>query len=404
VKRDDDHVEDGSERDPDEEGSSKDDKDEGLSSCGAVPPTTGLRLPAGFAQSLMPNVDDIAARVIGPFRGQMKGILPDSSTYVREIMEPLNRGLQDRLKVAMPNMDAPAKKILESYNTQLQEQMASIMATLPTFTAPVIDFPALKGSGFSPAVESVLKQIADQRSTMLEGLRVSLKPLFDPELLRGLNRTLLPPNLRDHADEIRAHHVHEFLGQEGIPLYLVPRGRTALRLLRARDRSARRRVLGDCYELIIDDCAAVLERADQEAVGDEVGFALDGLGAMRAGHTRSAQAMFTVTLDTLIYRFYPDRAARGLITNRKKGADVPDAIDEMGVYEAMVWLPIWNAHEQFWKHKGDKVPHYYSRHTSVHSVSARQFSKRNCVQVLMLVTSLIGYIDRLTGVATRTSA
>ena len=37
--------------------------------------------------------------------------------------------------------------------------------------------------------------------------------------------------------------------------------------------------------------------------------------------------MFTVTLDTLIYRFYPDQAARRLITNRKKGADVPAAID-----------------------------------------------------------------------------
>ena len=130
-------------------------------------------------------------------------------------------------------------------------------------------------------------------------------------------------------------------------------------------------------------------------VGDELGFALDGLGAMRAGHFRSAQAMFTVTLDTLIFRFYPDQADRRLITNRKKGAAVPDVIDEMGVHEAMVWLPIWNAHEGFWKDKGDKVPRYYSRHASVHGVSSRQFNKRNCIQVLMLVTSLIGYADQV---------
>ncbi|MCC9192742.1 hypothetical protein LOC59_03620 [Arthrobacter sp. zg-Y916] len=57
-------------------------------------------------------------------------------------------------------------------------------------------------------------------------------------------------------------------------------------------------------------CAAALKSADHEAVSDEVGFTLDGLGAMCAGHTRSAQAMFTVTLDTLIYRFYPDRNGR----------------------------------------------------------------------------------------------
>lgn len=149
----------------------------------------------------------------------------------------------------------------------------------------------------------------------------------------------------------------------------------------------------------MDDCAAVLERADHAAVGEELGFALDGLGAMRAGHSRSAQAMFTVTLDTLISRFYPDRNARRAITNRKKGARAPEEIDEMGVSEALVWLPIWNAHEEFWKHKGDTVPYYYSRHASVHGVSSRQFSKRNCIQVLMLVTSLIGYADWLAGQA-----
>ncbi|MEW6886104.1 hypothetical protein [Trueperella pyogenes] len=230
---------------------------------------------------------------------------------------------------------------------------------------------------------------------MLDGLRVFLKPLLNSQILRGFNRALLPPNLRSYADEINAYQVHEFLEQEGIPLYLVPRGRTALRLLRAQGRSGRRRVLGDCYESITDDCATVLEQAERNVIGDELKFALDGLGAMRSGHFRSAQAMFTVTLDTLIYRFYPYQAVRRLITNRKKGADVPDVIDEMGVHEAMVWLPIWNAHEQFWKDRGDKVPNYYSRHASVHGVSARQFSKRNCVQVLMLITSLIGYVDRL---------
>lgn len=241
------------------------------------------------------------------------------------------------------------KKLAGQRNARLRAQIASVLASRPTFAVPTSEFPPLKDIGVSSATESMLRHISHQRSATLEGLRGSLKPLFDPELLHGFNRAFLPPNLRAHADEIQAHQVHEFLEQEGIPLYLVPRGRTALRLLRAQDRTARRRVLGDCYESIIDDCAAVLEQVDRAVVGDERGFALDGLGAMRAGHSRSAQAMFTVTLDTLIYRLYPDQAARRLITNRKKGADVPDVIDEMGVHEAVVWLPIWNAHEQFWK-------------------------------------------------------
>ena len=141
----------------------------------------------------------------------------------------------------------------------------------------------------------------------------------------------------------------------------------------------------------MDDCEAVLVSITHPALREEVAFALDGLGAMKSGHTRSAQAMFTVTLDTLISGFYPDRNERRTFTNRKKDAEVPESFDEKGVREAMVWLPIWNAHEQFWKDKGDEIPRYYSRHASVHGVSSRQFNKRNCVQVLMLVTSLIGY-------------
>lgn len=361
--------------------------------------TTGFWLPSGFAQSLLPDTNDLVAKIVAPWQtqmpAQMKSLLPDVSAMTRGLMGPLNQRILEQMKSALPDTDALARMALTPAYEQLREQMASISASLPTFSVPMFDVPSLRGFTISPATEGLFKRISEQHSNMLEGFRASLGPLFDPEALRGLNRALLPPNLKDHAYEIRAHEVHEFLEEEGVPLYLVPRGKTALRLLRASDRAARRRVLGDCYESLIVDCAEVLEAADNEAVSDEVRFALDGLGAMRAGHTRSAQAMFTVTLDTLIYRFYPDRKARGVITNRKKGADVPDAIDEMGVREAMVWLPIWNAHEEFWKHKGDNVPHYYSRHATVHGVSSRQFSKRNCVQVLMLVTSLIGYADRI---------
>ena len=188
--------------------------------------------------------------------------------------------------------------------------------------------------------------------------------------------------------------VYEFLQQEGIPLYLVPRGATAVRLLRAGDRQARRKVLSDRYSSIVEDCESVLDGAQHPAVSEEVAFMRDGIGAMRAGHTKSAQALFTVTLDSLISRFYPDRHARTQITVRQS-AGIPDIIDSMGVHQAFVWLPVWNAHEQFWKEKGDEIPHHYSRHASVHGVSKRQFSKRNCVQALMLVTSLIGYADDL---------
>lgn len=329
----------------------------------------GFRMPSDFSQSLLPDINDLVANAHAPLQEQIRSLMPDYSAIVRETLTPMNE--------------------------RLRRQMGPIVASIPTFSMPLLDLPALKGPPLDSATEEMLKRISEQHAMAVAGLRQSLRPLFHSEAFRSLNRALLPPNLKEHADEINASQVREFVEQEGIPLYLIPRGRTAVRLLRAKDRAERRRVLGDCYESLMEDCAVALARADHESVREELGFALDGLGAMRAGHVRSAQAMFTVTLDTLIYRFYPDREEHRTITNRKRGADAPETFDEMGVREALVWLPIWNAHEGFWKHKGDKVPHYYTRHASVHGVSSRQFSKRNCIQVLMLLTSLIGYADQL---------
>ncbi len=310
-----------------------------------------------------------------------------------KITEPQNR--VGRKGAVDPARQDDARLLIDPLNEQVRAQLASITANLLSFSTPSFDVPSVRSMVLGPATEGFTRQIEEQLANALEGFRKSLAPLFDPEALHGINRAMLPPNLQEHADKVQAMDVHAFLEEEGIPLYLVPSGRIALRLLRARDRAERRQVLGDCYESLIADCADVLDNAGHEAVRDEVRFVLDGLGAMRVGYTRAAQALFTVTLDTLIYRFHSEPTTRKNITNRKKGAEVPGTIEEMAVREAFVWLPVWNAHEQFWRSNGDGVPHYYSRHASVHGVSARQYNKGNCVQALMLVTSLIGYAEAI---------
>ncbi|MBN6750019.1 hypothetical protein [Micrococcus luteus] len=356
-----------------------------------------VTVKSGFAAAMMPSIRRLEAPWLVQFQANLRSALPDPDAYLRDIVEPLNRMVRQQLKSSVPDIDEVVRRTLEPLNARVREQMAQVQQDILSSALPSFDLSAMLTPRVSPGLGDSLRLIADHHVQLLDGLREALKTRIDPKLLEGLNRAFLPPNLRSHANEIDARVVHEFLEAEGIPLYLVPRGRTALRLVRAQDRAARRRVLNDCYDSLIDDCAAILENAERDVIGDELLFALDGLGAMRSGHTRSAQAMLTVTLDTLVYRFHPDRNKRSKITNRAKGATVPAEIEEMGLREALVWLPIWNAHEQFWRHRGDSVPHYYSRHASVHAVSARQFSKRNCIQVLMLVASLIGYASMVAG-------
>lgn len=246
--------------------------------------------------------------------------------------------------------------------------------------------------GFQAQQHSMLSRLMDP-SRILGDLQRSIAPYT--RAFAELPRLLLPPNLRDVSDHITARDVYEFLEKEGIPLYLIPRASIGKRLVLAKDHASRRKVLNDRFTHIVDDCAALLDMCTNPIVDTEVHFIQDGIGALRAGHHASAQAIFTVTLDTLISRFYPDRQKRKEITNRKKGAQMPDAISDMGIREAYVWLPVWNAHQEFWQHKGDRIPNDYSRHATVHGVSKTQFNKRNCVQSLMLASSLIGYANQL---------
>lgn len=273
------------------------------------PVSFGPLLPAGFAQSLLPNFSSLNANI-------------------NKLVTPLHLGLNFQ-----SSTNALAKRV--------QAQLADIIrVTNPTRT--ILD-------NFESQYRSMFAGLVDS-DRILKSLQRAVAPYT--KAFAELPRLLLPPNLREVSDDITAADVLDLL----------------------------------------DTCSDPI-------TSTEVHFVRDGIGALKAGHHAAAQAIFTVTLDTLISRFYPDKTERKQITNRKKGEPMPDKISDMGVREAYVWLPVWNAHQQYWQNTGDRIPNDYSRHATVHAVSKTQFNKRNCIQSLMLATSLIGYADQLVGAA-----
>lgn len=293
-----------------------------------------------------------------------------SGTFAPQVARPLMPGLESLLSPFHLQQELLAKRVLRPFHFQTQH-----------------------------LGESLLAPFHEQQQRLVKGLLEPFKAAFGGARVRGhiegMFRAALPPNLRQAGDDINFSQVLDFLEEEGIPLYLIPRASVGRRLLKATSHQSRRKVLNDCFKTIVQDCEALLDTCSDELIKTEVHFVRDGLGALHAGSHASAQAIFTVTLDTLIQRFYPERSERQVITNRKKDGPPPDALKDKGLREAYVWLPIHNAHEEFWKHKGHRVPNVYSRHASVHGVSRVQFNKRNCIQSLMLVTSLIGYANML---------
>ncbi len=304
-------------------------------------------------------------------------------------------GIGDSVVGFAMGMDNAVKPLMDfssainQWHTGVTESLSPIARNLQRISTSAFNLDPLV-----PKVVTSLQHFADQQRRVFESIRRTLQG-HDLLGVQNFNRNLLPPNLKEASDEIDFGDVLEFLQEEAIPLYLVPRAQTAVRLLRAPDRPARRQILNECHNSLVNDCEGVLEQVDHSDVETEAEFALNGVAALRGGHTRAAQALFTLTFDTLISRYFPDQNTRKNITNRKTDADVPELINGMGFREVAVWLPVWNAHAQFWPNKGIPVPWAYSRHATVHKVSRKQYSQRNTIQALMLVTSLIGHADRL---------
>lgn len=288
---------------------------------------------------------------------------------------------------------------LPQFTPLLSSEIRSLTGDIIRKNTSLIDFKALnpvvndikmsavKSGTLAPLFRqyrSTLQQISEQISELL--------PKPSKEIFQGLNRILLPPNLRPLYEEITIQQVINFVEAEGIPLYIVPSASIALRFLNADTHAKRRKLLNTCSHQIVEDCENVLSSCVSDSTASHVFLVRDGIAAWKQGNYASAQAVFTVSLDALIFELIPDTNLQREIKSHKGTA--PKSLKQGKITTYCVWLPIYNAHSVFYKHQEDVVPREYSRHATVHGGVKWQFSKRNCIQSLMLATSLIGYKEQ----------
>lgn len=251
-----------------------------------------------------------------------------------------------------------------------------------------IDRTALSSGGEVPA-----EALHGYQRRLLGNLRTEVFDIFDWFTARGHSRSLetalLPPNLRDYCDHVSSSDVFDFVERSGIPIYGVPRGEIALQLIEADTIEKRRHLLNRYFFQILDDCETAIAASKANSVAKLRPFAEEALEATRDGFTKAAQALFTTVLDTLLMNCWKtDLGMKKKLGHRKRNGAVPEKFEELTVREALVWLPVWNSHSEYWPNQNFPAPYEYSRHASVHHVSAAQYSKRNCVQAAMLVSSI----------------
>ncbi|HUW14153.1 MAG TPA: hypothetical protein VM537_30805 [Anaerolineae bacterium] len=178
---------------------------------------------------------------------------------------------------------------------------------------------------------------------------------------------------------------------DGIALHGVPRPPTAAALIRADGAAKRREIHGRRWRAISADCREAVEGFESEAVAPLAPFALAALDALDGGHTAAAQALASSLIDSLLttkfgknrYQYTPD----------KNGKRTTKAYDEFTIRQFVAFAPMWQICQQFWVDEGDKVPTTFSRNATAHTVSPRQFNRRNAVQALLFAISLLYFLD-----------
>lgn len=234
--------------------------------------------------------------------------------------------------------------------------------------------------GFSKATSSLIGQFAKQQSSWLKSIAPAIA---------SFKFNIYPSNLRD-IEGLRLEHVEELVMIDGIALYGVPRSETAERLIMAESAAARREILGRRWKTISADCRTALEGCTSSSMTGHVAFAEAALDALDVGNSYAAQALAASVLDTVVNGYFGAR--RKKLTPSKKNT-TPDEYDEFTVREFIAFAPMWQAYQQFYPERGDRIPTVFNRHASVHGVSNRQYSRRNAVQALLFVCSLLLFLD-----------
>jgi hypothetical protein len=265
-------------------------------------------------------------------------------------------------------------KLINSDVYKLSGLGQSNLTTLSSILTKNLDF------GFEKTAAKLAAQFATQQTSWLN----TIGPL-----LARLNTSFYPSNLQD-IEDLEFEEVEAVVMLDGIALYGLPRQELTEKLIRAETTAARRAILGRRWRAISADCRAAVDACNSSTVAPYVSFAVAALDALDGEHTEAAQALAASLLDTVVNGYF-GKQRFDLTPNRK--TTTPAEYEKFTLREFIVFAPIWQAYQKYKTEDGDPIPNTFSRHASVHGVSARQFSRRNAVQAVLFVSSLLLFLD-----------
>lgn len=178
---------------------------------------------------------------------------------------------------------------------------------------------------------------------------------------------------------------------EGIALYAVPRTDIATMLVRASTGSERHRILTDHRQTIAKDCITALDSVTDTGIQEHVRFAREAATVLQLGYTHAAQSLATTTIDNLKGRVVA--AGDSDLFPTKKNPNPLDDYGNLNARAALALSPLCAALSHYRSDQDTTIPTEYNRHATVHAASLQQHTESNAILAVLLVTSLLAYIN-----------
>ncbi|WP_326763284.1 hypothetical protein OG978_47060 (plasmid) [Streptomyces sp. NBC_01591] len=262
----------------------------------------------------------------------------------------------DLSRIVLPDLSGFYKSILNPYREQ-QSHLSRLVAGL---AVPRVAIPT---SELTAAVEAMRFDMVDLTG-FNDAITRALAPLTAATFqtarwhqvfssLAEAARSIYPENLRELAP--RLDEMETLLVDEGIPLMWVPGPSTVQVLLEAPDAAARRRLIGQRWNGIVNSCEDALEEVRHPDLQDVRSFALDVVDALRDGHTSAAQALATNLLDSILQRHLSQALRVELTRNDFKKNGAKFKLDAYKFRTACTFAPVWYAHAKYFPANGGTI-------------------------------------------------
>ena len=282
----------------------------------------------------------------------------------------MNSVVNDELRATLAKLAKP--------NESLQAEIAK--AARAAGVIPVVSVGNLE---WAP-VQQAISDMVEANRKAFAGIQAQQAKTFDD--ISRMIRDQMPANLRDVADTSAVDDIAE---HDGIPLAHVPRGPIVEELIACPDYEARRAVIANRVDEIVEDCLAVLAEPLDDADDDAIRkVALQAVRALGDGHAEAAQSLAVLASEQYISDNIGNYNAARTTVNGYIATNDTWFVSYYNFYVPLFIVPSLYTP---WK-PTDNVPppKALSRHVTVHQVTADHLNPVNAAIAVLQVASLVG--------------